>query len=91
MDLSKMGELLRATAAIGTPEGTAAMEEFCAAIQTPILQEIKYRSVARDLFSVEVLPPGAQAIYPVADDIEIPVWVLPGLGYVAQNLIEGRE
>jgi len=31
----------------------------------------------------------AQAVYPVAEDFEIPVWVLPGLGYVAQNFIEG--
>jgi hypothetical protein len=23
------------------------------------------------------------------EDFEIPVWVLPGLGYVAQNFIEG--
>jgi hypothetical protein len=28
-------------------------------------------------------------VYPVAEDFEIPVWVLPGLGYVAQNFIEG--
>ncbi len=31
----------------------------------------------------------AQAVYPIAEDFEIPVWVLPGLGYVAQNFIEG--
>jgi len=31
----------------------------------------------------------AQASYPVAEDFEIPVWILPGLGYVAQNFIEG--
>lgn len=28
-------------------------------------------------------------VYPVAEDFEIPVWVLPGLGYMAQNFIEG--
>ena len=28
-------------------------------------------------------------VYPVAEDFEIPVWVLPGLGYIAQNFIEG--
>lgn len=28
-------------------------------------------------------------VYPVADDFEIPVFVLPGLGYIAQNFIEG--
>lgn len=31
----------------------------------------------------------AQAVYPIAEDFEIPVWLLPGLGYVAQNFIEG--
>jgi hypothetical protein len=43
----------------------------------------------RTLFTVERLGPGAQAVYPIAEDFEIPVWVLPGLGYVAQNFIEG--
>ena len=28
-------------------------------------------------------------VYPIADDFDIPVWVLPGLGYMAQNFIEG--
>jgi hypothetical protein len=41
------------------------------------------------MFNVERLAPGAQAVYPVAEDFEIPVWVLPGLGYMAQNFIEG--
>lgn len=89
MDLRKMKELFRATAAVDTEAGLAAYREFCAAIKTPILQEIKYRSTARELFAVEVLDPGAQAVYPVADDFELPVWVLPGMGYAAQNFIEG--
>ena len=28
-------------------------------------------------------------VYPVADDFEVPVFVLPGLGQIAQNFIEG--
>ena len=64
-------------------------EEFGAAIKIPILQEVDLQSVVRDLFAVEELGPGVQAVYPVADDFDIPVWVLPGLGYVAQNFIEG--
>ena len=87
--LREMKALFKETAAIDTPEGKAAYKEFCAAIRTPILQEVKYRSVARELFAVEVLEPGAQAVYPVADDFELPVWVLPGLGYAAQNFVEG--
>ena len=89
MDLRKMKELFRATAAVDTEEGLAAYREFCAAIKTPILQEIKYKSTVRELFAVEKLDPGSQAVYPVADDFELPVWVLPGLGYAAQNFIEG--
>jgi hypothetical protein len=87
--LKELKELFRATAAMDTPAGQAAYKEFCAAIRVPILQEIKYQSTVRELFAVEQLGPGAQAVYPVADDFELPVWVLPGLGYVAQNFIEG--
>ena len=87
--LNELKPLFKATAALDTPEGKLALKEFCAAIKTPILQEVKYLSVARQLFAIEVLEPGSQATYPVADDFECPVWVLPGLGYVAQNFIEG--
>jgi hypothetical protein len=81
--------LFKATAAVDTSEGQEAFREFCAAIRVPILQEIKYQSTVRELFAEEILEPGAGAVYPVADDFELPVWVLPGLGYAAQNFIEG--
>ena len=89
MDLKEMQELFRETANIHTPEGMAAYRAFAAALTTPILQKIELESIMRTLFAVERLAPGAQAVYPVAEDFEIPVWVLPGLGYVAQNFIEG--
>lgn len=89
MNLTELKELFRTTAALETSEGQAAYREFCAAIKTPILQEVKLMSTVRDLFAVEMLEPGAQAVYPVADDFDLPVWVLPGLGYAAQNFIEG--
>ena len=89
MDRKEMQELFKATAAINTPEGIAAYRAFAAALTTPILQKIEQDSIMRELFAVERLGPGAQASYPVAEDFEIPVWVLPGLGYVAQNFIEG--
>jgi hypothetical protein len=89
MDRKEMQELFKATAAINTPEGIAAYRAFAAALTTPILQAIERESIMRALFAVERLGPGAQASYPVAEDFEIPVWVLPGLGYVAQNFIEG--
>ena len=89
MDRKEMRDLFKATAAINTPEGLMAYKAFAAALTTPILQAIERESIMRRLFAVERLGPGAQASYPVAEDFEIPVWVLPGLGYVAQNFIEG--
>lgn len=89
MDRKEMMELFKATAEVNTPEGLAAYRAFAAALTTPILQKIELDSIMRQLFTVERLGPGAQAVYPVAEDFEIPVWVLPGLGYVAQNFIEG--
>jgi hypothetical protein len=89
MDKKEMMDLFRATAEINTPEGIAAYKAFAAALTTPILQKVELESIMRQLFTVEELGPGAQAVYPIAEDFEIPVWVLPGLGYVAQNFIEG--
>jgi hypothetical protein len=89
MDKKEMQKLFAKTAEIHTPEGLAAYKAFAAAITTPILQKLELESIMRNLFAVETLAPGAQAVYPVAEDFEIPVWVLPGLGYVAQNFIEG--
>lgn len=89
MDLKEMQKLFAETANIDTPEGLAAYHAFAAALTTPILQKLEMESIMRQLFAVERLAPGAQAVYPVAEDFEIPVWVLPGLGYVAQNFIEG--
>lgn len=89
MDSKEMMDLFKATASVNTPEGLAAYKAFAAALTTPILQAIEQQSIMRQLFAVERLGPGAQASYPVAEDFEIPVWVLPGLGYVAQNFIEG--
>ena len=84
-----MQELFKATSSINTPEGLMAYKAFAAALTTPILQAVERDSLMRQLFAVERLGPGAQASYPIAEDFEIPVWVLPGLGYVAQNFIEG--
>ncbi len=90
MELNEMQGLFKATAACHeTAEGARAFKEFAAALTTPILQEVRLQSTVRNLFAEEKLAPGAQAVYPVADDFEVPVWVLPGLGYAAQNFIEG--
>ena len=75
-----MQNLFRATAAVETPEGLAAFKAFAAALTVPILQDIRDASMVRQLFAVEPLAPGAQASYPVADDFNVSVWTLPGLG-----------
>ncbi len=65
-------------------------KELAAAITIPILQKVELESIMRQLFVTEVLEPGAQAEYPIADDLyETPIWMLPTLGYMAQNFIEG--
>lgn len=89
MELNEMQQLFAKTSEVNTPEGLEAYKAFAAAITTPILQKVELESIMRQLFNVERLAPGAQAVYPVAEDFEIPVWVLPGLGYAAQNFIEG--
>ena len=80
MDLKEMQQLFQETANVHTPEGMAAYRAFAAALTTPILQKVEMESIMRQLFAVERLAAGAQAVYPVAEDFEIPVWVLPGLG-----------
>ena len=39
-----------------------------------------FQQVARSLFTGEPMGPGAQARYPVADDFDAPVFVLPKTG-----------
>jgi len=89
MDVKEMRALFKATANFESKEAREAFMEFAAALTEPILQKVEEESIMRQLFQTEELEPGAQASYPVADDIDIPVWVLPGLGYMAQNFIEG--
>jgi hypothetical protein len=88
MERTEMMQLFMETAEM-TAEGAAKRKAFASALTTPILQKIELESIMRQLFAVERLGPGAQAVYPVAEDFEVPVWVLPGLGYMAQNFIEG--
>lgn len=65
MEKREMQELFKATANIQTPEGMAAYRAFAAALTTPILQKIELESIMRQLFAVERLAAGAQAVYPV--------------------------
>ena len=69
MDLKEMQALFKETANIHTPEGLAAYRAFAAALTAPILQKIDLESIMRQLFTVERLAPGAQAVYPVAKSL----------------------
>jgi len=60
MELKEMQDLFKATAE-QTPEGQLAFRAFAAALTTPILQKLELESIMRQLFTTEVLPPGAQA------------------------------
>ena len=79
----QLRELFKATAS-----NEEAMKAVAQALSTPILQLVRDASLARQLFAVEQLEPGAQASYPIADDFEAPVFVLPKVGAVPQNYIE---
>lgn len=58
-------------------------------IQTAVMALVSQNSIVRRIFAHEKLKEGAQASYPIADDFELPIFILPGLGYVPQNFIEG--
>ena len=69
MEQKEMQKLFAETANIHTKEGLMAYRAFAAALTTPILQKIELESVMRQLFAVEKLAPGAQAVYPVAKSL----------------------
>lgn len=71
MERKEMMDLFRATADVNTAEGMAAYRAFAAALTTPILQKLELESIMRQMFTVERLGPGAQAVYPIAEDFEI--------------------
>ena len=80
----QLRELYKATAS-GDEQ---ARIDLAQAITVPILQLVRDASLARQLFAVEQLEAGAQASYPVANDFEAPIFVLPKVGMVPQNYVE---
>jgi len=84
----ELKELLKATASEGAVQSPEVQKAVAQAITVPILQKVRDQSVARQLFATQNLEPGAQASYPIADDFEAPVFILPKLGQVPQNYIE---
>jgi hypothetical protein len=53
-----------------------------------INEEVERRSLMRKFFTVEQIESGSSANYPLPEDLETPVWILPGMGYVAQDYLE---
>lgn len=89
MDIAEKRALFQATAAAGrTPEGDLAYHAFAASATKPILQKLEQISYMRQLFRVERLGPGQQPIYPLPDEFDSPVWVLPALGRYAEDTLE---
>jgi hypothetical protein len=88
MNKTKKMKLFQATAALHTSAGQQAYRAFAASSTKPILQKLEEQSYMRQLFTVERLGPGQQPTYPLPDEFESPVWILPGMGYVAQDYIE---
>ena len=88
-ELAELQELFKSTAEMHTPEGIKAFRLFTAALGAPILQTIELESVMRQMFTVINLAAGAQPMFPIDTDFDLPVWYLPGLGEIAHNFIEG--
>jgi hypothetical protein len=85
---AKQIELFKATAAMHTPEGYRAYRAFAASLTGPILKKVEEQSYMRQLFTTIKLAIGQQPSFPIADDFDSPIWILPSLGYVAQDTME---
>jgi hypothetical protein len=81
-------ELFKMTANLHSPEGQAAFRAFAASLSGPILKKVEEKSYMRQLFQTETLGPGEQASYPLEEELDGPIWVLPNMGYVAQDYLE---
>ena len=53
-----------------------------------IRKKVEELSYMRKFIGVETVSYGAKPTYPLPDELVDPVWVLPGLGYVAQDYVE---
>lgn len=53
-----------------------------------INDEVERRSFMRRFFTVDLLEKGNSANYDLPEDLDAPVWILPGMGYIAQDYME---
>jgi hypothetical protein len=66
---------------------TKARDDFKATSKL-IRQELEELAVAFSLFNVDKLEKSQMVVYPLEDDFANPVWLLPSLGYMAQDFFE---
>lgn len=88
MDIADKRKLFQATAAFESDEGKLAYRAFAASATKPILQKLEQASYMRQLFRVERLGPGQQPVYPLPDEFDSPIWILPSHGAIAMDYIE---
>lgn len=88
MTLEEKRKLFMLTANMHTEEGLRAFKAFAASLTGPILKKVEEISYMREMFQVDRLGPMDDASYPVAEEFDSPIWILPGMGYVAQDYIE---
>lgn len=65
-------------------------EAFAAEMAVPILKELAPQVSVRQIFNQIPVAPGAQVSYPM-DMGTVNAWVLPNVGSVPQNIVEGEE
>lgn len=91
MDFEKeFVELFKLTGEAHDAESIEARQAFAAALRLPLNREIERQNIARTIFMVDKLEPGAQAVYEL-DLPEIDAWVMPRIGHAPQNVVGVEE
>ncbi len=68
-----------------------ARKAFAASLSVPVRQAVAEQSSVRMIFAEDPLPAGALAQYPVEPGPEGEAWVLPRLGSIPTNFVQGDE
>lgn len=86
LDTKELLELFMATGSAEDPKSAEARTAFAAALTLPLNREIEKQNIARTVFMVDPLEPGAEAVYP-KDIAPIDAYVLPRIGAAPQHLV----
>lgn len=84
----ELNNLFKATA--DEHQGKENREALAAELMQPLNQSVATESIARLIFAVDNIGPGAPASYPVEEG-EVDAWIMPNVGQVPQNIIGGSE